>query len=95
MPDLIIVELQGISIERKRFIICYLSSIFLFRYVVFLLLFRLQRYELFFERYYFVRDYYNAIAYVRTFISKKGNVNKYQKMDMPTITFRVQHFFSN
>ena len=36
IPDLILVELQGISIERKRFIICYLSSFFFFRYVVFL-----------------------------------------------------------
>lgn len=36
IPDLILVELQGISIERKRFILCYLSSFF-FQYVVFLI----------------------------------------------------------
>ena len=27
IPDLILVELQGISLERKRFIICYLLLI--------------------------------------------------------------------
>jgi hypothetical protein len=41
------VELQDGKMERKRFIICYLSSFFFFRYIVFLVVISFAKIQIF------------------------------------------------